>query len=281
MSEFSNLKNLYLLERNYHLFSILKHCLYIMLSSHVLDYILDPKNQLNLVLEAIKADPNGFLVLDKISYRKKTRIRRTRSGGYWETTWGKAYLALEEDDDLNSYNHRKFRRRFRVPFPVFNYLIDVCKEKDVFEVKRNSLIPIEIKLMICLRILGRDCCADDIAETLGIGESSVYLIFKQFVRSFSSKCYHDYVYFPTGEELRQSMQVYERLGLPGCLGSLDGTKIEWDKCPSEASNLCSGKEKSPTLGFQCIVNHSRQIYHISPYFVGSATDITMFYWDPL
>lgn len=135
--------------------------------------------------------------------------------------------------------------------------------------------------MICLRILGRDCCADDIAEQLGIGESSVYLIFKHFIKSFSEKCYNDFVYFPQGEELQQSMQVYERLGLPGCVGSLDGTKIYWDKCPSESANLCSGKEKSPTLGFQCIVNHTRQIYHISPYFVGSATDITMSYWDPV
>lgn len=252
-----------------------------MLSSFALEYFNEAQNPLQFVQELINANPEAFLALDQLNLGKRTRIRQPRSCNLWDTPWGRTYQALEEDEDPNSYQHRKFRRRFRVPFTIFKYLVKVCKEKDVFELRRSSLIPIEIKLMISLRILGRDCCADDIAEQVGIGESSVLLIFKQFVRSFSAKCYQDFVYFPTGDELRQSMQVYERLGLPGCIGSLDGTKIAWDRCPSESSNVCTGKEKSPTLGFQCLVNHSRQIYHISSFFVGSSTDITMSYWDPV
>lgn len=90
-----------------------------------------------------------------------------------------------------------------------------------------------------------------------------------------------FVNIPKGDELKHSMDVYTRLGLPGCVGSIDGTKIGWDKCPSDMSNICSGKEKYPALGFQVIVNHMRKIFHVSRYFYGSATDISMAYWDPV
>ncbi len=46
---------------------------------------------------------------------------------------------LEGSEDLESYEHRLFRRRFRVPFPVFKYLVDLCKKYNIFD--------IELKLM--------------------------------------------------------------------------------------------------------------------------------------
>ncbi len=88
-----------------------------------------------------------------------------------------------------------------------------------------------------------------------MGESTINYIFHDFIRNFSSRCYKEFVNFPSGEDLKHSMDIYERLGLPGCIGSIDGTKIRWDKCPEKMRNACIGKEKEPTLGFQCIVNH--------------------------
>lgn len=60
--------------------------------------------------------------------------------------------------------------------------------------------PLEIKLLVCLRILGRGSVADDIVEYTGLGETTVYNIFKTFLTTFTEKCYHSFVYFPTGEK---------------------------------------------------------------------------------
>ena len=58
---------------------------------------------------------------------------------------------------------------------------------------------------------------------------------------------------------------------------MDCTHVYWDKCPVGLANICTGKEKSPTLAFQCVVDHARHIHHISTFFYGSYNDknITM------
>ena len=84
---------------------------------------------------------------------------------YQLTNWGR----LISDPLVNDPTHLKgkiFRRRFRVPFCLFKFIVSCCKEKNVFEVKDEvrSVIPIEIKVLICLRVLGRDKCFDTIQE---------------------------------------------------------------------------------------------------------------------
>ena len=51
------------------------------------------------------------------------------------------------------------------------------------------------------------------------------------------------------EEIRKTMGIYERLGLPGAIGSTDCVHIKWERCPVEVTNLCHGKEGYPTLAF--------------------------------
>jgi hypothetical protein len=121
---------------------------------------------------------------------------------YTSTTWGN----LIKDPNVNDPTHRKgkvFRRRFRVPFPLFNWLLVKCEEHNLFGLKTNSSkshprIPLEIKLLCCLRLLGRGECADTIAELSEIGESTVnhliHTFFKNFVRVFRS----EYIYLATG-----------------------------------------------------------------------------------
>ena len=63
-----------------------------------------------------------------------------------------------------------------------------------------------------------------------------------------------------------------RLGLAGCVGSMDCTHIRLDKCPIELSNLCLGKEKFTSLSFQVVVDHAKRIHHCSRYFFGTVND---------
>jgi len=56
-------------------------------------------------------------------------------------------------------------------------------------------------------------------------------IFKQFVDGCVKYLYAKYVHVPDGEELDRVRMVYEKLGLPGCIGSMDCTHIYWHRCP--------------------------------------------------
>ena len=64
-------------------------------------------------------------VLDRIYYYqcpKVVRISREIVKNYWETSWG---LLINNPNvyNSNSYEGKKFRRRFRVPFPLFKDVI--------------------------------------------------------------------------------------------------------------------------------------------------------------
>ena len=168
--------------------------------------------------------------------------------------------------DSTSWYARLFRRRFRLPYDLFVTFVEECREVNLFKEKNYSKIPIEFKILMSLRILGRDSCADDISEYINIGDSTVNHIFKLFLLGCIELLYNKYVYIPFGEELDKVKLVYEKLGLPGCIGSMDCTHILWHRCPKISRNICTGKEAKPTVAFQVIVDHSRKNMHVSKWF---------------
>ena len=123
------------------------------------------------------------------------RTNRRRSPNLWESGWGRLILS-EEIKVPNSYEDKLFRKRFRMPFVLFTKFVKEAKDANIFEELRSGKIAIEFKIMIGLRILGRDNCADDISEYLNIGESTISPIFKQFVNGCVKYLYSKYVYVP-------------------------------------------------------------------------------------
>jgi hypothetical protein len=63
-----------------------------------------------------------------------------------------------------------------------------------------------------------------------------------------------------------------RLGLPGCVGSMDCTHISWHKCPVQWTNLMTGASGKPTISFQVVVDHNRKVTHCSQWFYGTWND---------
>lgn len=171
---------------------------------------------------------------------------------YTKTSWGlliRSPLVRFPDN-----RHGKlFRRRFRLPFQLFEILVDLCKEMNVFEVKVVSRvkIPVEIKLLCCLRVLGRDECFCTIEEMSDVPEKTVWWFFKIFIVNFP-KCLKNEVLRPPreGDELEKVMNVYKKMGFPGAVGSVDATHIRWHMCPVEKVHLAQGKEKYPSVAFQ-------------------------------
>ena len=117
--------------------------------------------------------------------RSRRRYRYFTREQWWGTDWGQM---LRDDNirDINTHEGKEFRRRFRVPAPFFlDWLVPECKRVNIFGASKD-IIPVEIKLLICLRLLGRGNVIDDIVELSKCSNRSVRFLFKTFVVNFAN-----------------------------------------------------------------------------------------------
>lgn len=121
---------------------------------------------------------------------------------------------------------------------------------------------------------------DDVEDASDISVATMGSFFGKFIKEFSDKYADIFIRMPEGEqEIKDVTDVYEKLGMPGCIGSMDCTHFHWEKCPVWLYNDCKGKYPWPTLVVEAIVNHHRRFMSISPAFAGSNNDINVSYAD--
>jgi hypothetical protein len=135
--------------------------------------------------------------------------------------------------------------------------------------------------MVALRRLGRGLVLDDVAELADLSTSTVDWIFHTFVDGMVDHYFNQFVGLHTGDRREKAMQVYQMLGFPGCAGSGDVTHVLWDRCPVHLTNLCKGKEGSPSLGYFVLVDHHKFIQYCSLGFEGATNDKTIANVDPM
>ena len=109
---------------------------------------------------------------DVIRSHENRKRKRSAPVNLEETVWGRM-LVNPSLRVAGSFVAKQFRRRFRMPYTLFaDIFVPLCVSKDIFQLKCNSRIPVEIRLLIVLRILGRGHTADDCFELSGVGEST-------------------------------------------------------------------------------------------------------------
>jgi hypothetical protein len=211
------------------------------------------------------------IFLDQDPTEPKKRQRRVKTD-LWASEWGRL-LTHHNTMIPRTFEYVKFRLRFRVPFPLFKMrLIPAIEEAKIFNAERCSYIPLEFKVMIALRIIGRDTDCDTASELSGVPKSTCNTILKQFCAGFVEHFYDSFVYFPGGEELKKIMDTFGRVGFPGAMGSMDVTHFRWLACPKKQFNYCKGKYPFPTLACQAIVDHNRRILFLSDLYDGREND---------
>ena len=100
---------------------------------------------------------------------ERTPLRRRESlprPTYSESVWWRALHDLRVKD-ATSPQGGLFRRRFRVPYPIFCALVRLAKiwfPAAAYDAAGRPAVPMELKVMAVLRVLGRGSCFDDIAE---------------------------------------------------------------------------------------------------------------------
>ena len=213
---------------------------------------------------------------------KRRRTVRDTTKEFWESPWG-TLLNHPNVDNPQTVEGKRFRRRFRLPHPLYNYLVELCVRYNIFDMKNKSPIPIELKVLACLRILARDNCADDIKELSFelLGESTVHSIFKTFVQNMSERVFPKVVKLSKGKQLQSVLDTFAKIGLPGCIGSMDCTRVKWTMCLARHRWTHTGKEGFPTCVFLVIVDHDKRVQYVSCHYKGSCNDVQICQNDPI
>jgi hypothetical protein len=233
-----------------------------------------------LVWQTIQEDKHEFESPQRKEKQTRASAKRPKDFDFNDTKWGMLYHH-ENTINPSTKEGKVFRRRFRVPFRLFrDTLVPLCEQHSMFRDAPNHKIPVYIKTMAALRVLGRGNCADDISEMSGVGESTINVIFKEFLQGMVDHVFDKVVKPPTGKRLENVLKTYSLLGLPGCIGSMDCTHVAWGQCPQHLQQDCRGKEGFPTLSFEVIVDHARTVLHCTKAFGGRTNDINISKMDP-
>ena len=186
---------------------------------------------------------------------------------------------------------RTFRRKFRVPGVLFDYIVQAVLHRRLFrEYDMNGSgtdaccrpIPsLQVKILCVLRVLGSGCDFTACYDGSKVDEQTVRKFFHRFNSSFASSFYKEWVHPPCNEkELQETLEIYKRLGLPGGVGSTDCFHLFWDKCPAQLKVDCrNGRYKRCTLVWSVSNDHHRKIYSMSQPFHGCTSDKTISQYD--
>jgi hypothetical protein len=96
------------------------------------------------------------------------------------STW---YLIYIKHPALDNAFHKKFRRRFHLPYDEFLKLVDDIKSVEHFQRWQNTDAlgknshPLELLVLTALRYLGRGWTFNDLSKSTGISEEVIHVFF--------------------------------------------------------------------------------------------------------
>lgn len=201
---------------------------------------------------------------------------------YKDSNWYDRFLKNDERTriELTKEKHPKFwefRGLFAVPYEVFEHLVELyisngwynneatnCWGKKCFDVR--------LLILGVLNKVRRDSLPIDIQSNTNISNQVHKVFFKYFTERMESIS-HNFISMPRNdEELEKITHDFEKLNLVGCCGSMDVVHIGWDACPSQLKAVYEGKEGHPTIAFQVISSHHKEIFYVSKGFPGTRND---------
>ena len=180
---------------------------------------------------------------------------------YLSTPWMRMLRERKEDlGDPYSRHARKFRLDFRIPYPVILQLVQASEQHGWLhcgaqDAAGRPAIPVELKLLAVLHLLGSGAALRTVAALSGISEPTVQRALHRFCSEFSSAQYDEWIKpHKTEEELASVLRHYAAAGFPGAVGSSDVTHVPWDKTPSQQGRYYTGKEGFPTIAYEVLVS---------------------------
>ncbi|CAB9527088.1 Plant transposon protein [Seminavis robusta] len=179
-----------------------------------------------------------------------------------QTVWYYMYVASPTIDCAKW--HKKFRRRFRLPYSEFLNLFDKVESHDKYfrrwkskDAVGKESSPLELLLLGALRYLGRGLTFDDVEEYTAINEETHRQFLHAFIRFGADVLYSLYVVMPrTAEDLKPHRKEYDIGGLHGCGFSTDATNVVMWRCSHNLKQANMGfKQSHPARTYNLTCNH--------------------------
>ncbi|XP_019170546.1 PREDICTED: putative nuclease HARBI1 [Ipomoea nil] len=178
------------------------------------------------------------------------------------------------------YNEAIFRRRFRMSRNLFLRIANAVAEHDNYFVQRRDTIgrlglSTLQKVTAAFRILTYGVAADAIDEYIQIGESTAIESLKRFCRAVVEVFGQRYLRAPDANDVARLLEIGERRGFPGMLGSLDCMHWTWKNCPTAWAGQYAGRSREPTIVLEAVADYDLWIWHAHFGLPGSNNDINV------
>jgi len=133
------------------------------------------------------------------------------------------------------YDDADSERRFRMPRVLFQKIYDDAKDEPFFQQRINATGQLQAhplqKIVGALRVLAYGEAADRAEEYVRISGSTIQQAVGHFTRFIVQRYQSIYLHKPAIDELGVILARNEERGLPGCIGSLDCSHLQWAACP--------------------------------------------------
>jgi len=118
--------------------------------------------------------------------------------------------------------------------------------------------------------------AEQYDEHMKMAESTSVECLKKFVQGIIEVYGEEYLRRPTVQDVQRLLDIGERRGFPGMIGSIDCMHWHWEKCPyAWKGQYTRGDHGVPTIILEAIASHDRWIWHGFFGVAGSNNDINV------
>lgn len=213
---------------------------------------------------------------------KKTRAKYPRKDQK-DSLWWREYLANAPRVDLLLNPHgrlsRIFRRDFHVPFELFQELVQLVKDRwyptwNDSKVCRagKPVSHLELKVLGGLYTLANGATQFMVSRHTNLSEEIHRTFFIKWIHQMASIS-DEFIYMPKDDiTYKRVVGEYTARGFPGCIGSIDCVHIGWDKCPTQYTNLYTGKEGFPSIAYEVICTSRKFIQSVTVGHPGTRND---------
>lgn len=191
--------------------------------------------------------------------------------------------AFREDPELpykrlRNLSSKEFRTLYRIKKSRFNKIFkDFEWERGECAAKKKGHYA-EVKLAACIRHFSMGVPSRALTDVYSMGEATLRFEFEKFVNKFIELYEDKYLKF----DLRDVIKVnQEKHGIPGMLGSLDCTHINWAQCPRAHMGAYVGRSGHPTIILEAVADARRRIIHYHWGVPGAQNDLNVLKGSPL
>nr|XP_002736880.1 PREDICTED: putative nuclease HARBI1-like [Saccoglossus kowalevskii] len=167
------------------------------------------------------------------------------------------------------YQDRRFRRAFRVPHSVFEYLADILtgpliENEPIHCGGRPAILP-DKKIAIFLKCVGSMETILDIAQLFNITESSVIKVRRQVTNVILIHLLNNTIHWPLRRELQGISACFNDMhtsNLPNIIGAVDGSHIPIST-PHEQPDAYYNRKKFRSVVLQGVCREDLQFIDVS------------------